>query len=205
MRPHVSEPKLGLASELLLERYAIPDTSNAKSLLAGYEHGIRNELRVVALCTMPHHLGVAFDRAILPRALEFIFAIGLRMAYDAAIEAKIDNSLIDLFVAASLKKDSSFYVEKAGLSRARQREMEADAVDLVYERLEEFLTPLDIEPYISESECNWDEYMGSLQTYGEASLDNDSDEPKASTTLSKLTSLPYFRSPSMQLTAAAKL
>ncbi|KZV73040.1 acyl-CoA dehydrogenase NM domain-like protein [Peniophora sp. CONT] len=187
-----------LASELLLERYAVPETTNPKSLLARHEIGIRDELRAT-LCTMANHRDAAFDRAILPRSLEFVSAIGQRMAYDAAVDAKVDQCLLDLFVAACMKKDAAFYVEKAGLSRAQQRKMEADAVDIVYERLEEFLAPMDLEPYITApiiSEQKWNEYVRSIKTYGEVS-----EEPIATTsTRSYVDESPY-----MQLTASAKL
>ena len=190
----------GLASELLLDRYAVPDTANSKSLLARHELGIRDELRA-ALCTMANHRDADFDRAVLPRSLEFVSAMGQRMAYDAAVDANVDQCLIDLFVAACLKKDPAFYVEKAGISRSRQRKMEADAVDVVYERLEEFLEPMDLGPYITApiiSERKWNEYVDGIQAFGDML---SWDEPKATPS----TRLHVDYSPYMQLTASAKL
>ena len=38
------------------------------------------------------------------------------MAYDAAVSAGVDAFLVDLYVASCVKFDSSWYVEKMGLS-----------------------------------------------------------------------------------------
>ncbi|VDB88524.1 unnamed protein product [Peniophora sp. CBMAI 1063] len=156
-----------LASELLLGRYSIPETKDVTSLLARHELGLEGELKS-ALRIMPNHRGSDFDREILPRSVEFITAIGHRMAFDAAVAAGVDPCLLDLFVAACVKKDPAFYVENMGLSRIRQRKMEATAVDNVYSRLEEFLAPMEIEPYVTApivSQEKWDEYVGSMKTY----------------------------------------
>lgn len=99
------------------------------------------------------------------------------MAYDAAIARGIDPALIELYVASCIKLDSAWYVENldaaagsgiSGLSRMEQREMEAKAVDRVYERMEEFLGKMDVEHVITApcvTEEAWKGYVEGLETF----------------------------------------
>lgn len=166
----------GFASELLLGKYTLPATTNPTSLLAQHEAGLFKELRAL-ISIMPHHYSPAFDRSILPECMNLIQAIGHRMAYDAAIARGMDPALIELYVASCIKLDSAWYVENlnaaagfgiSGLSRMEQREMEAKAVDRVYERMEEFLGRMDVEHVITApcvTEEAWKEYVEGLETF----------------------------------------
>lgn len=106
------------------------------------------------------------------------------MAYDAAVGRGVDEELVKLYVAGCVKSDSAWYVENAnlnsnlnttaegcgsaGLSRTQQREMEAKAVDRVYERLEEFLGKMDVEHVVTApcvSEEAWKGYVEGLETF----------------------------------------
>lgn len=90
------------------------------------------------------------------------------MAYDAAIERKVDHVLIDLYVASCVKLDSAWYVENAGLSRYEQHEMENKAVDAVFERMQEFLTKLEVDAYVTApivSEMSWSQYVEDMKTF----------------------------------------
>ena len=96
------------------------------------------------------------------------------MAYEAAVSAGVDSSLIDLYEASCIKLDSSWYVEKLGLSRFQQREMEATAIDRVFPHLEDLLSQLAVEPYIIApivSDERWAEYVSSLPPYTPPFLD----------------------------------
>lgn len=95
-----------------------------------------------------HHRASDFDRLVLPNCLSFVQAIGHRMAYDAAVSAGVDPRLIGLYEASCVKLDLSWYVERLGLSRMRQCEMEVAAIDRVSPRTEEFLSLMVVEPYI---------------------------------------------------------
>ncbi|THH16516.1 hypothetical protein EW146_g4131 [Bondarzewia mesenterica] len=156
-----------LASELLLKRYAVPSTSDPTSLLAKHEAGMFEELRGL-LAGMRHHRSADFDLYILPECLSLIQAIGHRMVYDAAVAANLDACLVDLYVASCVKLDSAWYVEKLGVSRRAQRDMENKAIDAVYPRLEEFLDKLALDPYITApifSEDRWERFVNSLPTF----------------------------------------
>jgi len=90
------------------------------------------------------------------------------MAYDAAVASCVDQCLIDSYVASCLKLDAAWYVEVLKLSRREQHEMEIQAVDAVFSRMEEFLAEMGVEPYISApivSDERWAQYVSSLPTF----------------------------------------
>ncbi|KAF8903470.1 acyl-CoA dehydrogenase NM domain-like protein, partial [Gymnopilus junonius] len=160
-----------LASELLQRRYSVPSTANTESLLALHEEGLFRELEDIFKETGDHRAS-DFDRLVLPDCLPLVQAIGHRMAYDAAVNAGIDTCLVDLYEASCVRLDTSWYVEKLGLSRSRQREMEATAMDKVFPRMEGFLAEMAVEPYILApiiSDERWAEYVSSLPSYPSSS------------------------------------
>jgi acyl-CoA oxidase len=162
----------GLASELLLKRYIIPPTSDPSGLLAQHEAGLFEELRGI-LSKLDHHRSDAFNEQIMPECVGLVKAIGHRMAYDAAVASDVDPALVDLFVASIVKQDSAWYVEKAGISRAQQRQMEAAALAVVFPRLEEFLAQMDVEAYISApmvSDKAWDDYVQMLPEFAAVAI-----------------------------------
>jgi len=159
----------GLTSELLLGRYAFEPPRYPDSLLAQHEKGLFSELRG-ALAAAPSHRSAAYDREILPRSLPLIEAIGHRISYDAARAAQVDGPLLDLFEMASVRRDEAWYVERLGLSRAEMREREANALERVFPRLEEYLRRMDVAPYVVApivSEEKWERFVGTLRTFGE--------------------------------------
>lgn len=159
----------GLASELLLGRYALESSRFPDSPLAKHEGGIFSELRAV-LAVAPSHRSAAYDREVLPRSLPLIQAIGHRIAYDAAREAQVDDPLLDLFEVASMLQDEAWYVERLGVTRAELREREARAIEAVFPHLEEYLTQMDVAPYVVApivSEERWEQFLGTLRVFGE--------------------------------------
>lgn len=155
-----------LASELLLERYKIPETPNPSSLAARYETQLFSELKEL-LSAMPSHRSNDYDRLVLPECLALVNAIGHRMAYDAAVDAGVDPALISLFEASSVRQSSAAFVE-LGLSRAMQRKMLADAVDAVYPQLDTWLDRMGADPYISAPFVTreaWESYVSSLPRF----------------------------------------
>ncbi len=162
-------PRAGLASELLLGRYALEPPRYPESLLAKHEEGLFSELRA-ALSAVPSHRSAAYDREVLPRSLPLIQAIGHRMAYDAAREAHVDGPLLDLFEVAAMLQDEAWYVERLGVTRAQLRERETRAIEAVFPHLEEYLACMDVAPYIIApivSEEKWERFLGSLQVFGD--------------------------------------
>ncbi|CCM05800.1 uncharacterized protein FIBRA_08034 [Fibroporia radiculosa] len=164
-----------LATELILQRYTVPSSTHPDGLLARHEAGMLSELRELTKA-MQHHRTNEYDRTVLPECLDLVRAIGHRMAYDAAIEAGVDQDLVELYVASCLKEDPAWYVENAKLSRREQKEMEGRAIDAVFPRLHELLALMDVDPYISApivSDDAWEKYKDSLRTFCSPSLDDD--------------------------------
>ena len=157
-----------------MQRYRIPSSTNPKNLLALHEEGIFQELKEM-LESIGHHRASDFDRLVLPNCLSFVQAIGHRMAYDAAVSVGVDPCLIDLYEASCVKLDLSWYVERLGLSRMRQCEMEVAAIDRVSPRTEEFLSLMAVEPYIMApivSDDAWTEYVSRLPHYTPLVIEN---------------------------------
>jgi len=157
-----------LASELLLGRYALESPRYPDSPLAKHEEGLFSELRAV-LAVDPSHRSSVYDREVLPRSLAVIQAIGHRIAYDAAREAQVDSPLLDLFEIASMLQDEAWYVERLGVTRAQLREREAQAIEAVFPHLEDYLTQMDVAPYVVApivSEERWEQFLGTLQVFG---------------------------------------
>jgi len=158
---------LGLASELLLGRYALEPPRYPDSLLAQHESGLFSGLSVT-LAAAPGHRSDAYDREVLPHSLSLVMAIGHRIAYDAAREAHVDAPLLDLFGVAAVLQDEAWYVECLGISRAELRRREARALGAVYACLEEYLKKMDVAPYIvapivSDEKC--EQFFGTLPTF----------------------------------------
>ncbi|KIJ37809.1 hypothetical protein M422DRAFT_259672 [Sphaerobolus stellatus SS14] len=156
-----------LASELLLGRYDVPAPADPDSLLSRHEKGLFQDLRNL-LRTIGDHRHPDYDRYILPECFPLVQAIGHRMAYDAAVITNVDQCIIDIYVASCVKADASWYVENTDLTRQRQRELEAEAVDAVFPHLQSYLTRLDIDPYITApivSEGKWNEFINELEPY----------------------------------------
>jgi hypothetical protein len=164
----------GLASELLLGRYALEPPRYPDSLLAQHENGLFSELRA-SLSAARSHRSAAYDREILPRSLSLIQAIGHRISYDAARASQVDGPLLDLFEIVSVLQDEGWYLECLGMTRASLRDREAHALETVFPHLDEYLERMDIAPYIIApivSDDKWKEFVNSLETFGNTSNDS---------------------------------
>ncbi|RAL14815.1 acyl-CoA dehydrogenase NM domain-like protein [Aspergillus homomorphus CBS 101889] len=156
-----------LASELLIGRYQVPPPKNPNGALAQHEAGLFAEARVAMKLFGSRHRSEAFNRTILPLALPLVQAIGYRMAIEAAIEAGIDPKLRALYQVGIIKEASAWFAEY-GLSRQKQREMEAEAADAVLPDLERLVEETGVEPYCTApmtSDRLWNDYVGEFETF----------------------------------------
>jgi acyl-CoA oxidase len=159
---------IGLASELLLGRYAFEPPRYPDSLLARHERGLFSELRA-SLASAGSHRSEKYNQEILPRSMPLIQAIGHRISYDAARAMQVDGPLLDLFEAVSVLQDEAWYVERLGMTRTELREREARAIEAVFPHLEEYLTRMDVVPYVVApivSDEKWKQFVSGLQTFG---------------------------------------
>ena len=96
------------------------------------------------------------------------------MAYDIAIEASVDPTLINIYLTSVILSDSTWYSETSDpavrLSGSEQLEMQLDACTRGVARLEEWLVKLEVESYVLApivSEEKWDTYEQTLEGFGE--------------------------------------
>ncbi|KAJ7691743.1 acyl-CoA dehydrogenase NM domain-like protein [Mycena rosella] len=156
-----------LATEILLNRYAMIPSADSESLLAKHEIGVFNNCRQ-RLAQMSSHRSVDFSRFILPQTLRLVEALGHRIAYDAAVSLDVDKSLVDLYVVSCIKTDPAWYVEHAGLTQHAQLNMESAAVEAVLPHMWGFIKDMGVEPYATApivSQRSWDHLVDSLQTF----------------------------------------
>ncbi|KAJ7183713.1 hypothetical protein C8R46DRAFT_939809, partial [Mycena filopes] len=151
-------------SELLSERCILPTSSNPSSLLAQHETGLLGECRAI-MERIDRPQKELFNRFILPRCEDVVRAIGHRMAYDAAVEAKLDPRITGLYEAAAVKLDSAWYISGASVSLADQRAMEDDALEAALPCLDQWLADTGVEDYVQVpilTPAHWEAFVAGL-------------------------------------------
>ncbi|KAF9443135.1 acyl-CoA dehydrogenase NM domain-like protein [Macrolepiota fuliginosa MF-IS2] len=157
------------AMDLLRQRIAVPPYLHPSSLLARYERSLITSLRA-SLADAVSYRDQSIDTAVLPLCQPLIEAIGARLAYEAA-SGSIDEDVLDLFVASTIRKDAAWYALNEGLDTGTQARMEAEAARKLLPRLDMLLDMLEVEPYVVApivSDAKWNRYVDSLDTYGES-------------------------------------
>jgi len=114
----------------------------------------------------PSHRDQLLERRILPHCQPLIEAIGYRMAFEAAVERKVDPRMIELFVASVIKMDPAWYVGQ-GIERRDQASMEENAAFSLLPDLDRLLDGMGVERCITApiiSDQAWDNFIASLET-----------------------------------------
>jgi hypothetical protein len=137
----------GLVSEILLGRYSLPPSKNPSSLLAQHETGLLHECKQILMRTDQHRSDI-FNRFILPRCEATVRAIGHRMAYDAAVDAKLDTRIINLYEVAAVKLDSAWYISGAKYPLSSQMAQEDSALEAALPCLDQWLADTGVESYV---------------------------------------------------------
>jgi hypothetical protein len=156
-----------LASELLQERYHVPKSTHPSSLLARHEQGLFAENQQI-LRQVGGHRSADFNNLVLPKSELIVRAIGHRMAYDAAVDANLDATITDLYLASTLTLDAAWYAEHADFGGARQDVAVNAAVTAALPHLDDWLARTGAEPYSQVpilSEANWKQFVGGLREY----------------------------------------
>ena len=154
----------------------MPPPNDSTSPIARHEASLFSEARdLLQQGAKGIHRSERFNRDILPLALPLVEAIGHRMAYEAAIDANLDSSLLNLYESGVVKEDSAWYVEQGGLSREIQREMEAQAVDVLLPQMNDLLRASGVQPYSNApmtSKTLWNDFVSGLEVFsGDAPSD----------------------------------
>ncbi|KAF7336121.1 Acyl-CoA dehydrogenase NM domain-like protein [Mycena venus] len=169
-----------LTSELLLGRYTLPTSSNPSNLLARHEVGLLSECKKIMERT-DHHRGNLVNRFILPRCEAVVRAIGHRMAYDAAVSARLDSRIIALYETAAVKLDSAWYILGAGYPLSAQLADEDKALEDALPCLEQWLADTEVERYAQVpilSPAHWKAFVDGLPEFGSAQSSEDTVEAR---------------------------
>jgi hypothetical protein len=105
---------------------------------------------------------------MLPKSELIVRAIGHRLAYDAALDASLNKSVIDLYLALAVALDSAWYTEHAGFGGAQQDAAMNKAVTAALPFLDEWLVRTRAEPYSQVpilSDINWKHFTDGLREY----------------------------------------
>ncbi|KZV80226.1 acyl-CoA dehydrogenase NM domain-like protein [Exidia glandulosa HHB12029] len=160
-----------LASELLLGRYAVPEAADPTTLLARCEAAMFADLRAL-VATMDNHRSETYNQYILPESVPLVRAIGMRMAYDAAIAAGVDPALVAQFEASGVRANSAVFVE-LGVPLREQRKMLVETVAAVFPQLQALLDEMDVDAYITApivSAEMWSAHVASLRSWTSSSV-----------------------------------
>lgn len=89
----------GLASELLGNKYSLPEPGDPSMALAQREDRLMQDARqkLAELGGYKQHRGQEFNRHLLPRCRPLIEAIGYRMAYEAARDSGVCPKVLRIF------------------------------------------------------------------------------------------------------------
>ncbi|KAJ6581956.1 acyl-CoA dehydrogenase NM domain-like protein [Mycena capillaripes] len=156
-----------LASELLQERYHVPKSTHPSSLLARHEQGLFAQCQQI-LRQVGGHRSADFNNLVLPKSELIVRAIGHRMAYDAAMDANLDPTITDLYLASTVTLDAAWYAEHADFGGARQDAAVNAAVTAALPFLDDWLVRTGAEPYSQVpilSDANWKNFVGGLREY----------------------------------------
>lgn len=155
---------VGLATELLLDRYQLPQASDPTSLLAQHESSLFETCRSL-LKKMPSHRSAAFNQQIIPQCQILVEAIGHRMAYDAARDAGVDPAILALFEINAVRWDVGWYIENGLLTCQGVREAEDKALSGIYPLLEGWLKFSEVGKYVDApivSDQAWQSFTDTL-------------------------------------------
>ncbi|KAK7024974.1 acyl-CoA dehydrogenase NM domain-like protein [Favolaschia claudopus] len=156
-----------LASELLQARYHVPKSTHPSSPLARHEDGLFAENRAI-LNQVGGHRSADFNNLVLPKSEVIVRAIGHRMAYDAAIDANLDKTITDLYLASTVTLDAAWYAEHADCGSAKQDKALNEAVSAALPCLDDWLERTGAEAYSQVpilSDANWKHFTDGLREY----------------------------------------
>ncbi|KAJ7485867.1 acyl-CoA dehydrogenase/oxidase [Mycena latifolia] len=161
-----------LATELLLEKYCMPPSTNPHTLLGRHEEGLMTKYRSI-IANSGGHRSMRFASRVIPHCEDIVRAVGCRMAYDAAIAANVPQSLIDLFVCTVVKGDLAWYIQSQVLSSDELEDLQDSAVQRCLPHAEKWVAEMKVEPYVTApivSDIAWDNFRSQLHGIGSPML-----------------------------------
>lgn len=165
----------GLAVEIGLGKYSMPQATNPDCLLAKYEAGVAEEAYETTISIPADHHSEEFNRLLIPRCRPIVQCIGHRMMYESAQAAGVDADLLALYEIGAVKANLDWYIENGLYTRKSFAAAENKAIDKLEPRLGELLDQMCMEPYVTApivEEASFQRFVDSLPSYaGDAVLD----------------------------------
>ncbi|TCD61292.1 hypothetical protein EIP91_008660, partial [Steccherinum ochraceum] len=148
-----------LFSELLLNRYSLPQPTRSRSLLSRHSASIFAEYSSVLKSLPMGHQDPKYNNLILPHSETALISVGHAHAHSAALDAGVPQPLLEIFELFAMHQDEAWYVEHAGMTKARRHELEDRAVQAALPHLKDYLDALDFRKYYHvpiQSDQAWD-------------------------------------------------
>lgn len=151
----------------------MPKSRHPNCLLSRHEAAFFSKCKVKA-AEVGSHRGEKFNSLILPLCQPLIQAIGHRMAYEAALDAGLDQHQLDLFEVHSMKANAACYSDFASIGWWEQHEMEEKAAtealrffDRDVKRLE--AAPFAVAPMLSDE--RWRIFTNELHCFSSGDME----------------------------------
>ncbi|CAK5262914.1 unnamed protein product [Mycena citricolor] len=157
-----------LATELLLERYSLDDlwptvdsplSRHAQSLLATFR---------ATLQSLDSHRSDSFNSKIIPHCTLIVEALGLQMAFDAAVRAGLAAEMVELFLVTSMRRDEGWYIENMHMRQSELICREETAIARALPKLGEWVDASGATPYVTapiQSQEEWDKFVAGLTAF----------------------------------------
>ncbi|KAG1814209.1 acyl-CoA dehydrogenase NM domain-like protein [Suillus variegatus] len=155
-----------LVADTLSQAYELPFSTHPDGPLAMHEISLFDEATETVSSSSDFTQG--FMQYVQPRCQLMVESVGHRMACDAAVDQGVSQCLVDLYLINAIKTDAAWYVEHGVFTRKAIVHMEDAALSAALPRLEELLTAMDVEPYVSSpiiSDKHWEEFSKTLPVY----------------------------------------
>ncbi|KXH46315.1 hypothetical protein CSAL01_09018 [Colletotrichum salicis] len=164
---------IGLASELLMNRYGLPQPTDPTGYLAMYEARMLEEVvrdKNLALGDSGSLRGTTYNDSVLPRWRAMVEAIGQRMAYEAAqVQGNIAPEVLDVFGKSCIQKDPSWFVEHGYGTRSALRDNENRAYSNLLTLLPTLVERANAKGYITAplvEEETMEDFIKALPAFG---------------------------------------
>ncbi|KAH8102913.1 hypothetical protein BXZ70DRAFT_758724 [Cristinia sonorae] len=155
-----------LFTEVLLGRRQLPSPAHTNTLLFKRYDAYLTSNRHLMSSFKNGHRDVRFNNLVLPQCDPGIRALGHALAYSAAQDAGLPQSLLDLFEIAVIKLDSGWFAEHAGVTEAVRITKEDEAAGRVLHDLQKHVDDLNIRPWVASpliSDEKWDWWLDEVR------------------------------------------
>ncbi|KJK73516.1 hypothetical protein H634G_11234 [Metarhizium anisopliae BRIP 53293] len=159
-----------LGSELLGDKYSLPEPQDPLAPLAKHELGLIAEARqeMIDLGGYAERRSAAFNN-IVPRCRRLIEAIGERMAYEAARVRGVQRELLHLYELLCIEEDLSWYTGSGVITRNQFFKSLVEAYKAVLPLLLQFANNTEEAAYITApimSDESWSIFLQTLPSFG---------------------------------------